>query len=93
MARAVLETRIPVIDVRGGVPEAGLPLVGVDNAPVVEAAFEHFRQRGFRHFAWCEFFRKPRVWIDWRRERFQQLVDEAGSTCNVFRTKQNPRAM
>ncbi len=92
MARAVLETRIPVIDVRGGVPEAGLPLVGVDNAPVVEAAFEHFRQRGFRHFAWCEFFRKPRVWIDWRRERFQQLVTEAGSTCNVFRTKQNPRA-
>lgn len=81
-----------MIDVRGGVPEAGLPLVGVDNAPVVEAAFEHFRQRGFRHFAWCEFFRKPRVWIDQRRERFQQLVAEAGSTCNVFRTKQNQRA-
>ena len=57
MARAVLETRIPVIDVRGGVPDAGLPLVGVDNAPVVEAAFEHFRQRRFRPFAWCEFFR------------------------------------
>ena len=89
MARAVLKTGIPVIDVRGGVPEAGLPLVGVDNAPVVEAAFEHFRQRGFRHFAWCEFFRKPRVWIDQRRERFQQLVAEVGSTCSLFRDKRS----
>ncbi len=93
MARAVLETRLPVIDVRGGVPEAGIPLVGVDNAPVVEAAFEHFRQRGFRHFAWCEFFRKPRVWIDQRRQCFQQLVAKNGSTCNIFRPKQTKRGM
>ncbi len=59
MARAVLEARLPVIDVRGGAPEAGLPLVAVDNARVVDAAFEHDRQRGFRHFAWFEFCRKP----------------------------------
>jgi len=87
MAQAVLATGIPLIDVRGGVPEAGLPLVGVENAPVAEAAFEHFRQRGFRHFAWCEFFRRPRVWIDQRRERFEQLVAEAGATCSLFRAK------
>jgi len=87
MAQAVMETGIPVIDVRGGVPEAGLPLVGVDNMPVVEAAFEHFRQRGFRHFAWCEFFRQPRVWIDQRRQRFEQLIAEVGATCSLFRAK------
>ncbi len=87
MARAVLATGIPLIDVRGGVPEAGLPLVGVDNAPVVEAAFEHFRERGFRHYAWCDFFRKRRAWIDLRRERFQQLAAEAGATCSLFHSR------
>ena len=92
MARAVVETRIPVVDVRGGVPEAGLPLVGVDNKPVVAAAFEHFRQRGFRHFAWCEVFGKRRSWIDQRRERFKQLVAESGSACSVFWAKRNQRA-
>lgn len=87
MARAVLATRIPLIDVRGGVPDTGLPLVGVDNAPVVEAAFEHFRERGFRHFAWCDFFRRQRVWIDQRRERFQELVTEIGATCSLFHAR------
>ncbi|MCA9090590.1 MAG: XylR family transcriptional regulator [Planctomycetaceae bacterium] len=88
MARAVLATGLPLIDVRGGVPEAGLPLVGVDNAPVVEAAFEHFRERGFRHYAWCDFFRKRRIWIDLRRERFQQLVSSVGATYSQFQSKQ-----
>lgn len=93
MARAVLKTGIPLIDVRGRVPEAGLPLAGVDKSSVVEATFEHFRQRGFRHFAGCEFFCNPRVWIDQRRERFQQLVAEVGSTCSLFRDQRSmPRA-
>lgn len=39
MAKAVLATGLPVIDVRGGVPEAGLPLVGVENEPLADLAF------------------------------------------------------
>lgn len=87
MARAVLSTGLPVIDVRGGAPEAGLPLVGVDNEPVADAAFEHFEERGFRHFAWCDLFRIRRGWIDVRRERFLERVRRAGSRVSCFRAR------
>jgi LacI family transcriptional regulator len=84
MARAVLAAGLPVIDVRGGAPEAGLPLVGVDNEPVADAAFEHFHERGFRHFAWCDLFRLRRRWIDVRRDRFLERVRRAGGLCSCF---------
>jgi LacI family transcriptional regulator len=87
MARAVLATGLPVIDVRGGAPEAGLPLVGVDNEPVADAAFEHFQERGFRHFAWCDLFRLGRRWIDVRRERFLERVRRAGGQGSCFRAR------
>ena len=87
MARAVLATGLPVIDVRGGAPEAGLPLVGVDNEPVADAAFEHFRERGFRHFAWCDLFQLRRRWIDVRRDRFLERVRRAGGTGSCFRSQ------
>jgi LacI family transcriptional regulator len=87
MARAVLATGLPVIDVRGGAPEAGLPLVGVDNEPVADAAFEHFHERGFRHFAWCDLFRLRRGWIDVRRERFLERARRAGGRASCFRSR------
>jgi LacI family transcriptional regulator len=87
MARAVLATGLPVIDVRGGAPEAGLPLVGVDNEPVADAAFEHFQGRGFRHFAWCDLFQLGRRWIDVRRERFLERVRRAGGQGSCFRAR------
>ena len=86
MAKAVLATGLPVIDVRGGVPEAGLPLVGVDNAPVADLAFDHFRERGFRHFAWCDLFRLGRSWIDIRRERFLERARQAGFAAHCFQS-------
>lgn len=90
MARAVLATGLPVIDVRGGAPEAGLPLVGVDNEPVADAAFEHFHERGFRHFAWCDLFRLRRGWINVRRNRFLERVRRSGGLCTCF---QSPRTV
>jgi LacI family transcriptional regulator len=87
MARAVLATGLPVIDVRGGAPEAGLPLVGVANEPVADAAFEHFRARGFRHFAWCDLFRMRRRWIDVRRDRFLDRVRRSGGLGSCFRSR------
>jgi LacI family transcriptional regulator len=87
MARAVLATGLPVIDVRGGAPEAGLPLVGVDNEPVADAAFEHFQERGFRHFAWCDLFRLRHRWIDVRRDRFLARVRRSGGVGSCFRSQ------
>jgi LacI family transcriptional regulator len=87
MARAVLATGLPVIDVRGGAPDEGLPLVGVDNKPVADAAFEHFHERGFRHFAWCDLFRLRRGWIDVRRDRFLERVRRSGGLGSCFRSQ------
>lgn len=84
MARAVLDTGLPVIDVRGGAPAAKLPLVGVDNVPVADAAFDHFRERGFRHFAWCDLFRLRRSWIDIRRDRFLERAKAVGASGHRF---------
>ena len=91
MADAVMETGVPVIDVRGGMPEAGLPLVGVCNDSVIHAAIDHFRERGFHHFAWCDFFGARRVWVEYRRELFCRLVEEIGGTCDVFRSRRSSR--
>jgi LacI family transcriptional regulator len=87
MAKAVLATGLPVIDVRGGAPEAGLPLVGVDNEPIADLAFDHFRTRGFQHFAWCDLFRLRRRWMDVRRDRFLERAREAGATAHCFQSR------
>ena len=87
MAKAVLATGLPVIDVRGGAPEAGLPLVGVDNEPIADLAFDHFRERGFRHFAWCDLFRLRRGWMDVRRDRFLARARQAGATGHCFQSR------
>lgn len=87
MAKAVLATGLPVIDVRGGAPEAGLPLVGVDNEPIADLAFDHFRERGFQHFAWCDLFRLRRRWMDVRRDRFLARAREAGATGHCFQSR------
>jgi LacI family transcriptional regulator len=87
MAKAVLATGLPVIDVRGGSPEAGLPLVGVDNVPIADLAFDHFRERGFRHLAWCDLFRLGKSWIDIRRERFLERARQAGFAGHCFQSR------
>lgn len=87
MAKAVLKTGIPAIDLRGGILEAGLPQVGIDTDPIIDAAVEHFRERGFRHFAWCDFFGNRPAWVDLRRDRFIERAKELGVTCHVFHPK------
>jgi LacI family transcriptional regulator len=87
MASAVLATGLPAIDVRGGAAEAGLPLVGVANEPVADAAFEHFRERGFRHFAWCDLFRLRHHWINVRRDRFLERVRRTGALGSCFQSQ------
>ncbi|MFM7292961.1 MAG: XylR family transcriptional regulator, partial [Planctomycetia bacterium] len=91
MARAMRATGVPVIDVRGGVPEAGLPLVGVDNVPVADLAFEHFRERGFRHFAWCDLFSLGRPWMHIRRDRFLARARQAGASAHCFQARRSTR--
>ncbi|MEW4563190.1 DNA-binding transcriptional regulator [Bremerella sp. JC770] len=84
MAKSVQATNLPVIDVRGGFPEASIPLVGVDNDAITDSAFAHFQERGFRHIAWCDFFKRKRRWIQQRQVRLVERAQEAGISCRVF---------
>ncbi len=68
-------------------PAAGLPLVGVDNVPIADLAFDHFRERGFRHVAWCDLFRLGKSWIDIRRERFLERARQAGVAGHCFQAR------
>ncbi|MCM2374160.1 XylR family transcriptional regulator [Aporhodopirellula aestuarii] len=84
MAKAVIATGLPTIDVRGGAPKASLPLVGVDNERIIDAAITHFQERGFRYFGWCDLFGDKYSWMSVRRNRFLNRISEAGMSCSLF---------
>jgi LacI family transcriptional regulator len=84
MARAVLATGLPAVDLRGRLPDLGLPRVGVDNRALARMALEHLRERGFRHFAFCGLPRGEHPHMDQRCDDFTRLVREAGCPCAVF---------
>jgi LacI family transcriptional regulator len=72
ITRAVKATGIPVVDVLGVIPEAGLPLVHVNNPLVAQLAADHLIERGFRHFGF--FGIKDENWSEQRRDGFGQAL-------------------
>lgn len=52
LASMVKDSGLPVVDVLGNVPRSRFPLVHVDDAAIARLAFAHFRERGFRRFAY-----------------------------------------
>lgn len=79
IADAVTRTGLPVVDVLGLVPEAGVPLVHVDDRAIAEMAAEHLLERGFREFAFCSISGAP--WSESRRQAFAEAVSRAGFGC------------
>jgi LacI family transcriptional regulator len=84
MARAILRTRLPAVDLRFSISGLGLPGVGIDNHAVVRLAFEHLAACGFKLFGFCGPPARRNAWMDLRCDLFQQLVHGAGLTCHVF---------
>jgi LacI family transcriptional regulator len=83
-ARAVLQTRVPVIDLRGSLPGLDLPVVGIENRVLVKMAVEHFLERGFRHFAFCGTPYGQHRYQDERSDRFHAELQERGLACEVY---------
>jgi LacI family transcriptional regulator len=50
LADALFETKKPVVNVSGVLPDLPVPRVGVDHFAVGELAAEHLLDKGFRHF-------------------------------------------
>ncbi len=78
----VQRLRVPVVYLRQVKNTAGMPTILTDNAASGEMCFEHFKERGFRHFAFCGF--NGADYSDERREGFVRRVEEAGLQCHVF---------
>ncbi len=82
IANHVRSTGVPVVDVLGLVPEAGLPLVHVDDGEIARLAAEHLIERGFRHFGY--FGLADENWSVRRREFFQTRLAQAKGRLSVY---------
>lgn len=77
IARGVKALGIPVVDVLGEAPAAGLPLVHVDDGQVAALAAEHLLERGFHHFAFLGI--EGEAWSESRLEGFRLALPDAAS--------------
>lgn len=84
MARAVHQTGLPTVDLRFAIPDLGLPTVGIDNRSVVQMAYQHLTDCGFRQVGFCGVPRVQSVWMDLRRDLFRQLAQADGRPCHIF---------
>lgn len=83
MAETLLARQLPLIDLRNRLPGL-LPPFGVSNQPVARLAFEHLRERGFRHYAFCGLAPSEHVHMDERRDYFCEFAAKAGFVCHVY---------
>jgi LacI family transcriptional regulator len=83
MADAILASGIPAVDVRGALPDVGLPFIGVDNRPVAALAFEHLRSCGLTNFGFCGTPRDVNPNQNLRCDYFVELVESNGFRCDV----------
>ena len=83
IADAIVGMGIPAVDVLGMAPEAGLPLVHLDNVAVARLAARQLLELNLRHFGFCGI--AGANWSDRRGEAFAAAVGEAGCDCASFR--------
>lgn len=76
--------QVPVVFLRNVPPNFKAPAVLLNDQSVVELAFDHLRERGFRHFAFCGL--NGADYSDARRGIFAELVHRTGFRCHVFRS-------
>ena len=82
LAAIVKGLRVPTVDVRGSVPDCGLPLIATENQMVATLAAEHLIQRGFRNYAFCGFVGAN--YSDQRSRLFKECVNRAGFDCAIY---------
>lgn len=83
MARAVLKTGAPAVELRATRLDTGFPFVGVDNRAIGRMTAEHLLERGFRSFGCLEF--DAEIYFEQRRDDFVRAVRAAGHPCSLHR--------
>jgi LacI family transcriptional regulator len=87
MARVLLATRLPLIDLSCRLPDFREPMFGIDNRPVAQMAFDHLRERGFRHYGFYGLPRGVHVHMDYRCDYFCGCVERSRLGCDVFEVR------
>lgn len=85
IARVVRKLNVPIVDVSAARHVPSVPWVETDDSAMAEAAFKHFRERGFQHFAFCgepEF-----AWSNLREAGFIEAAHNSGFECHVFHSR------
>lgn len=82
IADMVARLKLPVVDVSATGALPNVPWVETHDESIAQLAIDHFRQRGFRHFAFCGDDRF--AWSRYRREGMQRLLENSSQTCHVF---------
>ncbi len=90
LAEAICRLGVPAVDVRGSVPNLGLPLIDTDDQAVAALAAEHLQERGFRHYAFCGFVGAN--YSDKRSHWFEERVKQFGGNCQEYCPPQPARA-
>ena len=84
MAEAISKKKIPTVDVSAARHVPNIPWVETDDAKISQLAFEHLRERGFKHLAFVgdsEF-----KWSHWREHYFRQTAEAAKCEHHIYRT-------
>ncbi len=91
--RQLQATGLPVIELRTTVLKHPFPFVGMDNHLLGARVAEHFRNRGFHHFACC--LDTAETFFVHRCESFVTALQQHGFPCPVFEAfsgqKRRPR--
>jgi len=84
MAETIRQTGLPAVDLLRSVRNNGFPHVGPDHRGVVQLAFQHLANCGFKRFGFCGLPPGKNIWLDLRRHLFERAVLASGSACHVF---------
>ncbi len=91
LARVLMKANVPVVNLRGTIPDLPFPFIGSDNRAIARMAADHLLERGFRHFGFCGFRRGFHAKIDERSDYFQSFIKQAGQDfCSLRDTRQRP---
>lgn len=82
IAEAVLNTKLPAVDVLGVVENTSIPLVHVNNQKLGEEAAKHLMGQGFRDFGWCGL--RDMNWSQARKKAFTETLKKNGFSCRSY---------
>ncbi len=81
-AKVIRHLKVPVVDVSAARHLPDIPCVETDDDAIAQVGFDHLRERGFQHLAFCgdaQF-----VWSANRQRAFIARAEKAGFVCSSF---------